>query len=133
LKKNCCTKHKNQFTCWWSQLHKKMPVSGRERERYCLITTALKALNLSLFINSAPIIRNIDLSVGLHHTIQWLILKPCGRFWFLVLKKYIFLTLFFGFILSSYWQISCSFIPAYFWHSVNTHIWTSVLFIYCLE
>ena len=32
-----------------------------------------------------------------HHTIRWSILKPCDRFWFLVLKKYICLTLFFVF------------------------------------
>ena len=72
----------------------------------------------------------------------------------LILKclKYICLTLFFGycFFLSPYWQKYCSFIPAgfflpsywqtsgnfvqaYFWHSVNTHIWTSLLFIYLPE
>ena len=32
--------------------------------------------------SGVPIIRNIDLSVGPHHTIRWSILKPCGRFWF---------------------------------------------------
>jgi hypothetical protein len=31
--------------------------------------------------------------------------------------------------LPSYWQTSCSFFQVYFWHSVNTHIWTSLLFI----
>jgi hypothetical protein len=61
------------------------------------------------------------------------------------------LTLFFGWFsfLSPYWQKYCRFIPAvffalilttsgnfvqaYFWHSVNTHIWTSLLFIYFPE
>ena len=37
------------------------------------------------------------------------------------------------FFLPSYWQTSGSFIQAYFWHSVNTHIWTSLLFIYFPE
>ena len=37
------------------------------------------------------------------------------------------------FFLSSYWQTSGSFVQAYFWHSVNTHIWTSLLFIYFPE
>ena len=35
--------------------------------------------------------------------------------------------------LSSYWQTSGNFVQAYFWHSVNTHIWTSLLFIYFPE
>ena len=35
--------------------------------------------------------------------------------------------------LPSYWQTSGSFVQAYFWHSVNTHIWTSQLFIYFPE
>ena len=37
------------------------------------------------------------------------------------------------FFLPSYWQTSRSFVQAYFWHSVNTHIWTSLLFIYFPE
>jgi hypothetical protein len=35
--------------------------------------------------------------------------------------------------LPSYWQTSGNFVQAYFWHSVNTHIWTSLLFIYFPE
>ena len=35
--------------------------------------------------------------------------------------------------LPSYWQTSGSFVQAYFWHPVNTHIWTSLLFIYFPE
>ena len=37
------------------------------------------------------------------------------------------------FFLPSYWQTSGSFVQVYFWHSVNTHIWTSLLFIYFPE
>jgi hypothetical protein len=37
------------------------------------------------------------------------------------------------FFLPSYWQTSGNFVQAYFWHSVNTHIWTSLLFIYFPE
>ena len=33
------------------------------------------------------------------------------------------------FFLPSYWQTSVNFVQAYFWHLVNTHIWTSLLFI----
>ena len=33
----------------------------------------------------------------------------------------------------SYWQTSGNFVQAYSWHSVNTHIWTSLLFIYFPE
>ena len=56
------------------------------------------------------------------------------------------LWLFWFFFLSPYWQKYCSFIPAgflplywqtsgnfvqaYFWHSVNTHIWTSLLLVH---
>jgi hypothetical protein len=38
---------------------------------------------------------------------------------------------FFALILTNIWQF-CP-IQAYFWHSVNTHIWTSLLFIYFPE
>jgi hypothetical protein len=32
--------------------------------------------------------------------------------------------------LPSYWQTSGNFVQAYFWHSVNTHIWTSLLLVH---
>ena len=35
--------------------------------------------------------------------------------------------------LTSYWQTSGNFVQVYFWHSVNTHIWTSLLFIFFPE
>ena len=35
--------------------------------------------------------------------------------------------------LPSYWQTSGNFVQVYFWHSVNTHIWTSLLFIFFPE
>ena len=46
-------------------------------------------------------------------------------------EKNICLTLFFVFvfILTKILQ----FIPVFFWHSVNRHIWTSLLFVYCLD
>ena len=88
--------------------------------------------------SGAPIVGNIDWSVGRHHAIRWSIIIPGGPFWFLVPKIYRphfilgFFWVFFVFFFS-YWQTSCSFVPAYFWHSVNTHIWSSLLFIYFPE
>jgi hypothetical protein len=35
------------------------------------------------------------------------------------------------FFLPSYWQSSVNFVQAYFWYSVDTHIWTSLI-IYLL-
>jgi hypothetical protein len=62
------------------------------------------------------------------------ILCDSYTFWSILIhsvEKNICLTLFFVFvfILTKILQ----FIPVFFWHSVNRHIWTSLLFVYCLD
>ena len=123
-------------TCKVTKPHHRIRVSQEMREDLKVWLSFLSDYNGSTVMldSGAPIVGNIDWSVGRHHAIRWSIIIPCGPFWFLVPKIYRlhFILFFFVFFLS-YWQTSCSFVPAYFWHSVNTHIWSSLLFIYCPE
>ena len=123
-------------TCKVTKPHHRIRVSQEMREDLKVWLSFLLDYNGSTVMldSGAPIVGNIDWSVGRHHAIRWSIIIPCGPFWFLVPKIYrLHFILFFFFFFLSYWQTSCSFVPAYFWHSVNTHIWSSLLFIYCLE
>ena len=125
-------------TCKVTKPHHRIRVSQEMREDLKVWLSFLSDYNGSTVMldSGAPIVGNIDWSVGRHHAIRWSIIIPCGPFWFLVPKIYrlhFIQFFFFFFFFLSYWQTSCSFVPAYFWHSVNTHIWSSLLFIYCPE
>ena len=80
---------------------------------------------LNLVVDSDSIVSNIYML----NFVLWLLFFFC-----LHTDKNIVLVLSqLGFFLPSYWQTSGNFVQAYFWHSVNTHIWTSLLFIYFPE
>ena len=75
-------------TCKVTKPHHRIRVSQEMREDLKVWLSFLSDYNGSpvMLDSGAPIVGNIDWSVGRHHAIRWSIIIPCGPFWFLVPK-----------------------------------------------
>ena len=94
-------------TCNVTKPHHRIRVSQEMREDLKVWLSFLSDYNGSTVMldSGAPIVGNIDWSIGRHHAIRWSIIIPCGPFWFLVPKIYrlhfiLFFFFFFFFSLS---------------------------------